>query len=374
MYGIFVFVLYQLIVALINMSVIRKPSKEYLTEGLRVSVLVPARNEEEKIKSCVESLLSQDYKNIEIIVLDDNSSDKTLTLLKSFQDNRLKIIESDEEPPSGWMGKNWACYRLYVASSGDILIFVDADTYLSSDAISIMVRTMQSNNFDFITGIPREEMHTFGEKITIPFMNFSVLSIFPVFLGLLSKYFYFFLFANGQFMMFKKEAYEKIHGHESVKGEVVEDVALSKVARKDGLKVGIFNLSELVMCRMYKNFKQAFFGLSKSYAGLFDFRLIPSLFVWAWMIVITVFPIFAAMFTNDALMRFFSIASIFVTLLLWVFTSIKFNLPKAILIFNPLITLNNSLIGFTSMFLLLTGKSLWKGMVLEKKRFRLLIF
>jgi len=128
-------------------------------------------------------LLSQDYKNIEIIVLDDNSSDKTLTLLKSFQDNRLKIIESDEEPPSGWMGKNWACYRLYVASSGDILIFVDADTYLSSDAISIMVRTMQSNNFDFITGIPREEMHTFGEKITIPFMNFSVLSIFPVFLG-----------------------------------------------------------------------------------------------------------------------------------------------------------------------------------------------
>lgn len=374
MYGIFIFVLYQLTVSLINMFFIRKPDKNYLAYGLKVSILVPARNEEEKIQGCVESLLKQDYKNIEIIVLDDNSSDETFNLLKSFQDNRLKIIKSDEEPPLGWMGKNWACYRLYIASSGDILIFVDADTYLSSDAVSTMVGTMQSNNLDFITGIPREEVYTFGEKITVPFMNFSVLSIFPVFLGLISKYFYFFLFGNGQYMMFKRESYEKIHGHESVKGEVVEDIALSKEAKKNGLKVGIFNLSGLVSCRMYKNFKEAFFGFSKSYTALFDFRLIPSLFVWAWMIVITIFPIFNAILSKDSSIRFFSIASIFVTLLVWMITSIKFNLPKIILILSPLITLVNSLIGFVSMFLLLTGRSLWKGRVVEKKKFKLLIF
>jgi len=192
-------------------------------------------------------------------------------LLKSFQDNRLKIIKSDEEPPPGWMGKNWACYRLYIASSGDILIFVDADTYLSSDAVSTMVGTMQANNLDFITGIPREEVYTFGEKITIPFLNFSVLSIFSSIFRPDLEIFYFFLFGNGQYMMFKREAYEKIKGHESVKGEVVEDIALSKEAKKNGLKVGIFNLSGLVSCRMYKNFKEAFFGLSKSYAGLLIF-------------------------------------------------------------------------------------------------------
>ncbi|MGB9694716.1 MAG: glycosyltransferase [Caldisericaceae bacterium] len=371
MNGVFIFIVYQFFNTLLNAIIVKKPIKRSCFQEIRVSVLVPARNEEGTIEKCINSLLSQDYENIEIVVLDDNSSDRTSEIIKSIKDRRLIMIDGKEEPPEGWTGKNWACYRLYLHSTGDILIFADADTYFAGNAVSIMVDEMQSKNLDFITGIPREDTISFGEKVTVPFLNFSILSMFPIFLSFLSRYFYFFMFANGQFMMFKRKSYEKIQGHKGVKGAIVEDIELSKVARKSNLRVGIFNLSELVGCRMYKSFREAFIGLSKSYFPLFELRLIPSLFVWIWMLVISFAPIFALVFRNPPIVKFLAAASIFETLLIWLIASIKFKLPRELPLYYPLVSLVNSIIGFASVFLVITGKSTWKGRAIRRKNIRL---
>jgi chlorobactene glucosyltransferase len=338
----------------------------------KVSVLVPARNEEEAIEKCLDSLLVQDYQNMEIVVLNDNSSDGTLAKLLSINSSQLRIINANGEPPNGWTGKNWACHRLYLASSGEIIIFADADTYYTNNAITTMVGEMQAKNLDFISGIPREDTVSFGEKVTVPFLNFSILSIFPIFLSFLSRYFYFFMFANGQFMMFKRESYEKIKGHRSVKSVIVEDIELAKIARKNGLKVGIFNLSELVACRMYTNFKEAFHGLSKSYFALFDLRLIPSIFVWAWMLAITFTPFFALLLNNPIQMKVLAGASVCETFFIWLITSIKFNLARETPFYYPLISLINSIIGFASITLTMAGKASWKGRALSRKNIRLI--
>lgn len=367
MKGIFLFILYQLINTFINAIIIRQPKKVKLDESNKVSVLMPARNEEKTIEKCLNSLFLQDYKNMEIIVLDDNSSDGTPQILEEMSNERLRVIKGNEEPPKGWTGKNWACHRLYLESKGDILIFIDSDTYFSKNAISTMVSEMQNRNLDFISGIPKEETITFGEKITVPFLNFSILSIFPIFLSFLSRHFYFFTVANGQFMMFKRESYKKINGHQAVKNAVVEDIELAKIARKNGLKVQIFNLSQLVSCRMYTNFRKSFLGLSKSYFPLFGMRLIPSIFVWVWMLIITFAPFYVLLFDNNPQMKIFATLSIMATFLIWFITSVKFRLSREIPFYYPLICLTNSLIGFASIFLAITGKTSWKGRVLERK-------
>jgi len=180
----------------------------------------------------------QDYPNYEIVVLNDSSEDGTTTVLKNINSEKLKVIESKDVLPEGWTGKNWACYRLFLNSTGEIVIFTDADTIHSSNMISTMVQEMERRNLSFASGIPRELITTFGERITVPFMNYSIVSIFPIFLSYLSPVFNMFSVANGQFLMFKRCAYEQIGGHAAVKEEIVEDIELSKLVCKHGMKVG----------------------------------------------------------------------------------------------------------------------------------------
>lgn len=230
--------------------------------------------------------------------------------------------------------------------------------------LSVMVQEMGDKDLDFISGIPREEMYSFGEKITVPFINYSILSIFPICLSYLTRFLYFFMFANGQFMMFKREAYEKINGHMAVKGEVVEDIELSKMARRFGLRVGIYNLTDIVFCRMYRNFRDAFLGLSKSYFSLFQMRLIPSLFVWIWIFIITISPFYWIIRYSELKLGGIAIAK---TLLIWFIISFKLGLPRDIPFYYPIISIVNSLIGLFSIVVTLIGKSSWKGRVLDKK-------
>jgi len=200
MRGLFIFVLYQFLNSIINGLLIRIPRQQEDTVGTpRVSVLIPARNEEENIGQCVQSLLMQDYPNYEIVVLNDSSEDGTTTVLKNINSEKLKVIESKDVLPEGWTGKNWACYRLFLNSTGEIVIFTDADTIHSSNMISTMVQEMERRNLSFASGIPRELITTFGERITVPFMNYSIVSIFPIFLSYLSPVFNMFSVVTASF-------------------------------------------------------------------------------------------------------------------------------------------------------------------------------
>src|SRR5919205_2800163 len=148
-----------------------------------VSVIVPARNEQDNIERCILSLLGQNYPNFEVIAIDDNSTDNTLDIMQNIKsrEKNLKakklLILSLTDKPDDWTGKTWASQQGYLKSSGNVLLFTDADTYFSNkDAILLTILYMQKEDLDVLTGIPYIELRDFWSKITMPVWNhFSIL-------------------------------------------------------------------------------------------------------------------------------------------------------------------------------------------------------
>ena len=217
---------------LITWSISKSPKLEWsaryrIKSKPKVSIIVPARNEEKIISKCLQSLLSQDYDNYEVIAIDDSSTDKTLSIISklSQEDHRLILVKSPPRPDD-WVGKNWACFQGYQKSSGEILLFTDADTVHRSDALSSAVNTMLHDGLDALTLVPKLLCYDIITKFTLP-----VLSVF-----LHSRYSplrvnnpnnkigYFF----GSFYLISKKNYEKIGTDVQVREELVEVGALGR--------------------------------------------------------------------------------------------------------------------------------------------------
>jgi len=259
-----------------------------------VSVLIPARNEERNILRLMESLLSQNYENLEIIVLDDQSTDRTREFLERLKEQkaakRIKILEG-KALPRGWMGKNFACHQLAQEAHGEILLFLDADTWLAPEAIKAGLSALYETQSDFLSLLPTEVTGTIWEKMIIPFMHFAPMCLLPFRLirtnpnPLISM-------AVGQFMMFRRAAYFKIGGHASVKGEVVEDIMLARRIKEFGLTPLFLDGNSLVFCRMYRNLKEVWLGFSKFLFAVFQFRLLPLILVMGVFDALFLFPFF----------------------------------------------------------------------------------
>ncbi|OQA21322.1 MAG: 4,4'-diaponeurosporenoate glycosyltransferase [Actinobacteria bacterium ADurb.Bin346] len=237
-----------------------------------ISILIPARNEESNIKKLLLSLIKQDYKNIEILVLDDSSIDSTAAVVKQMElkDTRIKLIKG-KKIEDGWMGKSWACHQLSSYAKGDYLIFTDADTLHFPDTVSKALAAMVQNKLDGISVYPKQLMVTFTERMLVSFIGMGLFTMMPLALVKKTKG-KFFSTGIGQFFMFKRQAYFKFGGHESVKAEILEDVHLSKKIKAAGFKYMVFDGSSNIFCRMYKNFKDTITGFSKFIFAAFDYN------------------------------------------------------------------------------------------------------
>lgn len=230
-----------------------------------VSVLVPARNEEETIRYCLSSLLYQDYQNYEVILLDDNSEDRTAEAARSLAALHPRLTVKTGLPlPEGWLGKNWACSQLAGLARGDILMFIDADCYLSPTAVRAGVEFMGHYGLDLLSCFPTQRMKGFPERLVTPLMNWLLLTFLPLRMVYLSKRVSL-TAANGQFMAFTRKAYRRIGGHESVRERVVEDMEMARLVKKGGMKMMTALGGGAVMCRMYRSFKEGFHGFSKNF-------------------------------------------------------------------------------------------------------------
>ncbi len=196
-------------------------------EKPKVSVIVPARNEEKLISKCLDSLLNQDYENYEIIVIDDSSEDSTGEIIKKYAKENSKIIHVSARPkPKDWMGKNWACMEGYQKVTGELLVCTDSDTKYSSNVLSLSVSHLFSLNLDALTVIPKMLCFDNWTRITLPMLStflhtrFSALRVNDP----SKKTGYFF----GSFFIIKKAVYEAIGTHKGVKHEIIEDGALGK--------------------------------------------------------------------------------------------------------------------------------------------------
>ena len=201
-----------------------------------VSIIVPARNEERYIRKCVDSLVKQDYHDFEIILINDESSDKTLEIMNEYQNSysTIKVLNVNR-PDADWTGKNWACYQGYLNSKGDLLLFTDADSYHSENTLSLVVQNIEHYRLDAITVMPRLLCNDFFTKVTLPLLTifmhtrFSPLKVNDA----KSKLGYFF----GSYFLIKRDTYEQVGSHASVKHEIIEDGALGKKVKEGNFKM-----------------------------------------------------------------------------------------------------------------------------------------
>ncbi len=211
----------------------------------KVSIILPARNEEELIGKCLDSLIEQDYENYEIIVIDDSSEDGTGKIISEYANKNSKIVPVSARPkPEGWMGKNWACMEGYQKATGGLLLFTDADTVHSKNVISLAVSHLISHKLDALSAIPKMMTFDFWTKITLPMIStflhtrFSALNVNDP----AKKTGYFF----GSFFILSKKTYEKVGMHESVKQEIIEDGALGKKVKESGYKMRMVRGEHLI--------------------------------------------------------------------------------------------------------------------------------
>lgn len=224
-----------------------------------VSVLIPMRNEEENVKGCLSSVLAQKgLDTLEVIAIDDGSTDNTSNEIKVFPS--VELI-SGEKLPDKWLGKLWACQQLAEKSSGDYLVFVDADVRLSDYAVANSISKM--GNWDFISPYPRQLTSGFVQKIFQPLLQWSWLSSVPLLIA--QKYsIKSMAVANGQFLIIKRDAYFKSGAHAGIKTEVLDDLMLARNLLKQGYKGGVAEASNIATCHMYKNKMELFKGYQKS--------------------------------------------------------------------------------------------------------------
>lgn len=211
----------------------------------RVSVILPARNEEAFIGRCLESLRAQDYPDYEVVCVDDSSEDGTAGIIAAHAAESERIVHVSAGPkPDGWMGKNWACSEGYARASGELLLFTDSDTVHAPGALSAAASQLCSEGLDALTGIPRIRAPEFWTRVTLPVVSvflhtrFSALRVNDP----SKKTGYFF----GSFFIIRRETYESVGTHRGVRHELVEDGALGSKVKEAGHRMRMARAEHLV--------------------------------------------------------------------------------------------------------------------------------
>ncbi len=267
-----------LIINLLTFYRLRSSIDTQTSEQPLISILVPARDEEQSIERCIRSLVAQSYERLEILVLDDHSSDKTATIVQRIidelplqQQRRLRLLQG-EELPAGWGGKNFACHQLAQQASGDYLFFTDADTVHDPKMVASVLDCMQSRKVSLLTAQPTYELASIGERLVVPLLTFTIMTLLPVALiplrpepSLAT--------GNGQLLCFEHSAYEHIGGHASVKNRILEDVLLARAVKKAGFRMIFVDAQDMVRCRMYRSFAEVWSGFSKNLFAFYNYAL-----------------------------------------------------------------------------------------------------
>jgi chlorobactene glucosyltransferase len=264
------------------------------TERPFVSILIPARNEAAVIAQTVTSLMQQTYTNFELLVLDDQSSDDTAALARQAGDERVRVL-SGRPLPSGWAGKNWACWQLAQEARGELLLFTDADTRWKPTALAALLAHQQAVQADLLTVWPTQITHTWAERLVVPLMSFVIMGYLPIFMTYYSP-FAIFAAANGQCMLWTREAYQRVGGHRTVAPSVLDDVKLARAAKKHGLRLRMADGNTWIACRMYDSWPAVRDGFAKNilagYGGSIVLLLLAAvlhfvLFLLPWGLLLT---------------------------------------------------------------------------------------
>jgi glycosyltransferase involved in cell wall biosynthesis len=244
--------------------VIKKENYQLRRKPL-VSVLIPARNEESNIETCLVHVLNQSYHNTEVLVLDDQSEDRTYAIVAEMQKGHPHLeLFRGKDLPGGWNGKNWACHQLSQKARGEIIIFVDADCILAPWTIASALAMMERYGLSLLSSFPTQKLKGVAGLLLVPVMDWLLLSFLPLRMVYLSPH-KSFVAANGQFMAFVREQYDAVGGHKAVADQVVEDMELARAIKTHGFRMMTALGGPSISCNMYASFSDAVRGFSKNF-------------------------------------------------------------------------------------------------------------
>jgi len=341
--------------------------------GPLVSILIPARNEARQIARCAGSALAQDWPNLEVIVLDDGSTDGTDEILQAISDPRLRVI-SGTPLPDGWVGKNWACHQLSQAARGEWLLFIDADTEHAPRAVSAVYAHALRERADLVSSWPRLVTGTLGEKLIVPMVLFIGMVFYPHALvtalqknpARVAEWPHRWLralgAANGQMLFFRRTAYDRIGGHAALRDHLVEDVAFGRaVAERMGEGMRLINCEALKFssCRMYHSLAETWSGFTKNARAVFEDQHGAFLALGIGLFVLFVVP-FLSLLIPGAPYRLIA-GEIGLIYTLRIILALRFRTSWVGALLHPVGVLLAIAIGFNSGLRSSRGGVVWKG-------------
>ncbi len=235
-----------------------------------LSVLIPARNEEQNIRATLEAVLSNRDAAFEVIVLDDHSTDRTAAIVESFSERDPRVrLESAPPLPEGWCGKQHACAVLARLAKNPLLVFIDADVRLMPGALARMASFMRANQtkpksqISLASGVPRQELGTFSERLLLPLIHFVLLGYLPMPFMRWTRWAGFSA-GCGQLFIARSDAYRATGGHAMIRATLHDGVKLPRLFRRAGFRTDLFDATDVATCRMYQTNIETWRGLGKN--------------------------------------------------------------------------------------------------------------
>lgn len=252
------------VLAAFNALFFRPPPRDTALLTVAVSVLIPARNEEAGIAACAEAVLASTGVELEVIVLDDASTDRTAAVVQEIaaKDMRLRL-EPAPPLPDGWCGKQHACFALSRLARHDLLAFLDADVRLAPDALARLVAFRETRRAALVSGFPRQETGTLLERIVIPLINWLLVGYLPM-VGMRFSRWAAFGAGCGQWFLTDRASYAAVGGHAAVKASLHDGLTLPRAYRRAGFHTDVCDATGVAACRMYRTAAGVWFGLAKN--------------------------------------------------------------------------------------------------------------
>ena len=338
----------------------------------KLSVLIPARNEEERIAQCINGLINQSYPNLEIIVLNDESTDETAAIVEeiSKKDQRVRLVNGKPLPSDGWIGKHWACCQLVEEAKGELILFVDADTSLKSGVLNITTSELIDKSVDLLTLNPRRISKCWTEKMLNPFIDWATFCFLPM--GLAHSIAKPYLSATfGQFMLFKKVAYESIGGHEAVRNNILDDMELGRMILRNGFRWRLLDGRKYVETQAYNSNLATISGISRNILPTFDYHIGAIAIAVVVFFALGIGPFISIAYWGfgrnpDGLLGMLSLLTVLMISTSWLMSCIRAERsPLNVLLFPAAIFLMLLVAGY-SCLAAIVGVANWKGRRLVK--------
>jgi chlorobactene glucosyltransferase len=260
-----------------------------------LSIIVPARNEERQIATCVRSLLAQRYPEFEVIVVDDRSTDRTGEILDALAalDARLRVV-CGKQLPDGWVGKPWALAQGTRAARGAWLLFTDADTEHDPLACASAMRYALDRGVSFLSLLPTQRFESVAERVFLPTILFLILFGTGSLDAINDPERVDAAIFNGQYVLCERGALERIGGHERVRASIAEDYDLARIVKRDGrFRSMLVGAPDLVYTRMYRSFREIWHGFSKNLYVSVEDNAAGALFAAVMLAALSPLPEFA---------------------------------------------------------------------------------